>query len=1188
MSKYFRRIAETLGCSSLPQPPQRTVFINHKITPGYEEFVQEKFPSNQIKTSKYTILTFLPKNLFEQFRRIANFYFLIIGIVQLTIDSPVSPWTTLLPLLFVISVTAVKQVGDIVKIVKNQELPADLVLLSSTDPEGQCHITTANLDGETNLKIFSSQTDTAPLQTPEALDSLVANVECEQPQSDLYKFVGRMNIYNQGDGAEPTLKPLGPENVLLRGCRLKNTPYVFGCAIYTGQETKMALNSKQKGLKVSIIESKPAAGGNNAEHDFSVFTTSSVFESKKQKTEISSYFILLVQCDSFFTAGKVIEDILAFLVLFSYIIPISLYVTLELVKFGASMFFPWDLDLYDENTDEPAKANTSDLIEMLGQIEYLFSDKTGTLTENVMTFRKCSIDGKLYQKVDGVLQPEDTTDDGQLLITSEDQDKMCEFLQALAVCHVVQVGKDTSGGGSKTEVDGGALNPSELEYQASSPDEKALVEAANRNDVIFLGGTQEYMNLLINGKKQRYLIKHILDFDATRKRMSVILNTPDGRTLMVCKGADTAILPRCTEGNKNDAIEHMSHYAVLAEAYDEVENNLHLLGATAIEDKLQDGVHETIEKLRIAGIKRLNRILHQAVESHPTPSGWIASYTKQLDHILHHVVGSRPTPCGWITPYTMRNDVIFLGGTQEYMNLLINGKKQRYLIKHILDFDATRKRMSVILNTPDGRTLMVCKGADTAILPRCTEGNKNDAIEHMSHYAVDGLRTLCISEKYLTEEEVEKFDMKLNSARSALEDRDKKLAEAYDEVENNLHLLGATAIEDKLQEKYALVLELCIKMAGDKVWVLTGDKQETAVNISYSCGHFKLGMSEMYLVKQTSPEQCLDTLNDLKLKLTEDTVPKHALVVDGMSLTYAVEYHCDLFRKICEACIAVLCCRMSPLQKAEVVKLMKNSDSKPITGAIGDGANDCSMIQEAHIGLGIMGKEGRQAVRCSDYAFSRFKFLQKALLVHGHWFYIRVTTLVQYFFYKNFAMITPQFYFAFFNAFSQQTLYESLFLTFYNVTFTSLPILIYGIFEQNLSARTLMLHPQLYIDLKHNASLTWWKYCYWIVLGLYHSVCFFFGTLLLFSDDVSLLPSSKQYGIWTFGSVIMTLVVLVVNIKIPQLRYKTIQQSSVNEKTPLSKRFTKDFGIYQVSGREEIELNSGCYANSIPYQDDAI
>ncbi|XP_077987286.1 phospholipid-transporting ATPase IF-like isoform X2 [Glandiceps talaboti] len=994
MSKYFNRLAEAFGLSSPPPPPQRTVFVNHKKIPVSEDFVQQKFPSNRIVSSKYTAWNFLPKNLFEQFRRIANFYFLIVGLIQLAIDSPVSPWTTLLPLLFVISVTAVKQayedwlrhradnevnnrptlvvrdgklkevrsqdikVGDYVKVIKNQELPADMVMISSYDPEGQCLITTANLDGETNLKIFNCLSDTALLQTEEALDILVASIECEQPQPDLYKFIGRMNIYNQGP--EPKVRSLGAENILLRGARLKNTPYVYGCVIYTGNETKMALNSKQKGHKISIIESSM--------NDCLIFCLCWLIVQSclcaglfywYESTEARKNMWYLDKNST--SAAGVIEDILAFLVLFSYIIPISLYVTLELQKFAASMFFPWDIDIYDELIDEPAKANTSDLIEMLGQVEILFSDKTGTLTENDMIFRQCSIDGKRYVEVDGKLQPTDTTDDGQVYISPDDKKYMRDFLEALALCHVVHVSKKGKGGG-KTEIDGpvqpdGHVVPGMLDYQASSPDEKALVEAASRNDVVFKGSTQDYMDILIHGSDRRY-------------------------TLL-----------------------------------------------------------------------------------------------------------------------------------------------------HVLEFDSTRKRMSVIVKTPEGRILMLCKGAETAILPKCKTGNKNDAIDHINMFAVDGLRTLCIAHRYLSTEEFDEFDSKLRDARTALQNREEKLAAAFEFVENDLHILGATGIEDKLQDGVGETIAK-MRQAGIRVWVLTGDKQETAINISHSCGHFQRGMSEMYLVAQESTEQCLDTLQDLKLKITEDTVPKHALVVDGMSLTYAINDHLELFRRICEACNAVLCCRMTPLQKAEVVKMMRRADSKPITCAIGDGANDVSMIQEAHLGLGIMGKEGRQAVRCSDYAFGRFRFLQKALLVHGHWYYIRVTTLVQYFFYKNFAMITPQFIYCFYNAFSQQTLYHSFLLTFYNVLFTSLPILVYGLFEKNLSAKALMMYPQLYHDITRNYNMRWWQYCYSICLGLYHALCLFYGVKLLFGDDVSLLPYMQQYGIWTFGTICMTICVILVNFKL--------------------------------------------------------
>ncbi|CAB4010803.1 probable phospholipid-transporting ATPase IF isoform X1, partial [Paramuricea clavata] len=186
-----------------------------------------------------------------------------------------------------------------------------------------------------------------------------------------------------------------------------------------------------------------------------------------------------------------------------------------------------------------------------------------------------------------------------------------------------------------------------------------------------------------------------------------------------------------------------------------------------------------------------------------------------------------------------------------------------------------------------------------------------------------------------------------------------------------------------------------------KVWVLTGDKHETAVNISHSCGHVQAGMDVLEIVRKDSVHDVQQSLHSFKERLSighQDK--KFALVIDGSSLRHAMDGDRELFISVCQGCVAVLCCRMSPLQKAQVVNLIKHSSEKPITLAIGDGANDCSMIQEAHVGIGVMGKEGRQAVRTSDYAIARFKYLRRVLLVHGHLYYIRLATVVQYFFYK--------------------------------------------------------------------------------------------------------------------------------------------------------------------------------------------
>ncbi|MED6244933.1 putative phospholipid-transporting ATPase IF, partial [Ataeniobius toweri] len=334
-------------------------------------------------------------------------------------------------------------------------------------------------------------------------------------------------------------------------------------------------------------------------------------------------------------------------------------------------------------------------------------------------------------------------------------------------------------------------------------------------------------------------------------------------------------------------------------------------------------------------------------------------------------------------------------------------------------------------------------------------------------------------------------------------------------------------LQDKVQETIE-----ALRLAGIKVWVLTGDKHETAVSVSLSCGHFHRTMNILELLQQHSDNECAEQLRRLARRLKEDHVIQHGLVVDGASLSLALREHEKLFMEVCKNCSAVLCCRMAPLQKAKVVRLLKTSPEKPITLAIGDGANDVSMIQEAHVGIGIMGKEGRQAVRNSDYAIARFKFLAKLLLVHGHFYYIRVATLVQYFFYKNVCFITPQFLYQFFCLFSQQTLYDSVYLTLYNICFTSLPILVYSLFEQLVHPDILQSKPGLYRDISKNSMLSFRTFLYWTLLGFSHAFVFFFGSYILMGEDTTLMGNGQMFGNWTFGTLVFTVMVITVTLKL--------------------------------------------------------
>uniref|UniRef100_A0A672SSE9 Phospholipid-transporting ATPase n=1 Tax=Sinocyclocheilus grahami TaxID=75366 RepID=A0A672SSE9_SINGR len=906
----IRWIRQQLGFDPPHQSDTRTVYIANKF-PQHGHYIPQRFADNRIISSKYTIWNFIPKNLFEQFRRIANFYFLIIFLVQLMIDTPTSPITSGLPLFFVITVTAIKQgyedwlrhkadnevngapvfvvrsgslvqtrsknirVGDIVRVAKDETFPADLVLLSSDRAEGTCHITTASLDGETNLKTHYAVPETAVSQSVSRLESLQAVVECQQPEADLYRY------HSQSDHRNPP-HTVRSENLLLRGARLKNTKEIFGVAVYTGMESKMALNYKCKSQKRSAVEksmntfliiylgillfeailSTILKYAWQAENKWD-----EPFYNQKTDQERNSSQIL-----------KFISDFLAFLVLYNFIIPISLYVTVELQKFLGSFFIGWDLDLYHEESDQKAQVNTSDLNEELGQVEYVFTDKTGTLTENEMQFRECSINGIKYQEINGKL-----TYVFVCVYTFQNGEEEL-FLKAVSLCHTVQISYDQTDGPGDPFSHANGFSP-QMEYYASSPDEKALVEATKS-----------------------------------------------------CLSA------------------------------------------------------------------------------------------------------------------------------------------RRYKLLHVLEFDANRRRMS------------------------------------------KGLRTLVVACRHFSADEYQEVDRRLHEARTALQQREERLVEVFNFIEKDLELLGATGVEDKLQDKVQETIE-SLRLAGIKVWVLTGDKHETAVSVSLSCGHFHRTMNILELVQQKSDRECAEQLRRLARRyntllvqgppvqrvVTQDHVIQHGLVVDGASLSLALREHEKLFMEVCKNCSAVLCCRMAPLQKAKVSHLTPC----PITLAIGDGANDVSMIQEAHVGIGIMGKEGRQAVRNSDYAIARFKFLAKLLLVHGHFYYIRIATLVQYFFYKNVCFITPQFLYQFFCLFSQQTLYDSVYLTLYNICFTSLPILVYSLFEQLVHPHVLQSKPALYRDISKNSLLSFKTFLYWTFLGFCHAFVFFFGSYILMGEDTTLMGNGQ-------------------------------------------------------------------------------
>ncbi|XP_033236465.1 phospholipid-transporting ATPase ID isoform X10 [Drosophila pseudoobscura] len=1070
--------------------PQQAKENERRIRANDKEFnLQYKYHNNYIKTSKYSVFTFLPFNLLEQFQRLANFYFLCLLVLQLIpAISSLTPVTTAIPLIGVLTLTAVKdayddiqrhlsdsqvnnrksktlrngklvdakwsevQVGDVIRLDNNQFVAADILLLTTSEPNGLCFIETAELDGETNLKAKQCLTETIELgDHHDALWNFNGEILCERPNNLLNKFDGTLIWRNQRFA-------LDNEKILLRGCVLRNTQWCYGVVVFAGVDTKLMQNSGKTQFKSTGVD-------------------------RLLNFIIIGIVLFLVSICALFAVGCAIWEgligqhfqvylpwehiipkdyipsgatVIGLLVFFSYaivlntVVPISLYVSVEVIRFIQSFLINWDEEMYYARTNTYAKARTTTLNEELGQIQYIFSDKTGTLTQNIMTFNKCSINGRTYgdvidlrtgepievtealQCVDFSANPHHESDfrwyDRTLLdAVRSDEEHSHVFFRLLALCHTVMA----------ETVEG------KLEYQAQSPDEAALVAAARNFGFVFRSRTPNSITIEVMGRKEEYELLNILDFNNVRKRMSVILRR--GNTVVLyCKGADNVIYDR-----------------------------------------------------------------------------------------LH-------------------------GGQED-----LKARTQ----------------------------------------------------DHLNKFAGEGLRTLVLAERRLTEQYYKNWRTRQQEAALAMDSREERLNEIYEEIESDMQLVGVTAIEDKLQDGVPKAIAN-LQSAGIKIWVLTGDKQETAINIGYSCQLLTDELADVFIVDGNSVEEvekqlrqfkesikiynrfrpggtealynsdsnmdplsvtmtqtsvfmhessnpptpppppaisvvtfrwddknkdkkggpdsaeCNDLFGDEKRSLDDgaasiviDETTGFALVVNGHSLVHCLSPELEIkFLDIASQCKAVICCRVTPLQKALVVELIKRAKNA-VTLAIGDGANDVSMIKAAHIGVGISGQEGLQAVLSSDYAIAQFRYLERLLLVHGRWSYYRMCKFLRYFFYKNFAFTLCHCWYSLFCGFSAQTVFDPMFISVYNLFYTSLPVLSLGIFEQDVSDKNSVEYPRLYTPGLRSELFNIREFIYSVLHGAFTSLVLFLIPYGVYKDGVS----QNGYILsdhMTLGAVVATILIV--------------------------------------------------------------
>ncbi|KAK8928429.1 Phospholipid-transporting ATPase 6 [Platanthera zijinensis] len=424
-------------------------------------------------------------------------------------------------------------------------------------------------------------------------------------------------------------------------------------------------------------------------------------------------------------------------------------------------------------------------------------------------------------------------------------------------------------------------------------------------------------------------------------------------------------------------------------------------------------------------------------------------------------------------------------------------------------------------------------------------------MKHLNVYGEAGLRTLALAYKMLDESEYSTWNAEFLRAKTTIgPDRDAQLERVVDTMERELVLVGATAVEDKLQKGVPQCIDK-LAQAGLKIWVLTGDKMETAINIGFACSLLRQGMKQIsistmntdflnqdakkaFLVsKQAIQDNILLQITNASqmIKLEKDPHAAFALIIDGKALSYALEddlkHH---FLGLAVDCASVICCRVSPKQKALVTRLVKEGTGK-ITLAVGDGANDVGMIQEADIGVGISGVEGMQAVMASDFSVAQFRCLERLLVVHGHWCYKRIAQMVCYFFYKNIAFGLTLFYFEAYTGFSGQSVYEDWYMILFNVILTSLPVISLGVFEQDVPSDVCLQFPALYQQGPKNLFFDWRRIMAWMANGLYSSLIVFFINIGIFRAQ-AFRSDGQTADMAAMGTVMFTCIIWAVNMQI--------------------------------------------------------